>query len=191
MAPGLDCFQVLGLERHWQVTDEALAEAFRRESRKCHPDRFFNATPEEKRRAMSRTTDVTEAYRTLKDLLGRAIYLIESAGKSIEDRDARAGAEGWLLEVVEVREQVAELRARGPGAAGEFDRLFSVMQEKVAAVEQEIKGLFAAVDDHESPAAAAGALAVVAEALATLVGKHRYYSRTIDEIRRARAALGA
>jgi molecular chaperone HscB len=178
----MDLFQALGLPVAWNVSQETLSDAFRRESRKVHPDRFYNKSPAEKREAMARTTDITEAYRTLKDPLLRAVYLLRTVGKTIDER-ARVPDDPLLLsEVMEAREQTQELRAQGRAAEAPLTNIFKEFNEKARAAESGIGEAFRVVDLGQNRQEAL-------DNLFALVIRHRYYSGTRDEIKRALDAV--
>lgn len=174
----VDLFAALGLPQKWNVTPEVLSEAFRAESRKYHPDRFYTKSPAEKRYAMARTTDITEAYRTLKDRVGRASYLLRTFGKTIDQTGTAADDPLLLMEVMEAREQTQDLAAQGAAATDELTSLFNAFDAKVRAVETEIDQAFAAIDAGADPEK-------VVDTIRRVVIRHRYLSGTRDEIQRA------
>jgi molecular chaperone HscB len=178
----VDLFAALGLPRRWSLTQEALSEAFRAESRKFHPDRCYNKSAAEKREAMARTTDITEAYRTLKDRVARATYLLRTFGKTIDEKASVPDDRLVLMEVMDAREQAQDLRAKGAAGAEELSNICSDFGAKVAAIEAEIDAAFAAIDGGEDPRK-------VVDRLHGSVIRHRYYCGTRDEIKRALVAV--
>ena len=178
----MDLFQALGLPVAWSVSQDTLSEAFRRESKKSHPDRFYNKSPAEKRAAMSRTSDITEAYRTLKDPILRATYLLRTFGKTSDEWSKIPDDPLLLSEVMEAREQAQDLRARGLAGVASLSKLFKQFDDKVTAAQARIDAAFAAVDHGEDAQK-------MIDNLSGLVIEHRYYSGTRDEIKRALEAM--
>ena len=91
--PDEDFFAVLGVPRRYQQ-DLVQAEArFRELSRQVHPDRFARADPQARRASLQRTVQLNEAWKTVKEPVRRAEYLLRLAGYQIGD-EARTGGAG-------------------------------------------------------------------------------------------------
>ena len=98
-----DYFVLFERPRHLVLDTATLEKDFYRLSRQWHPDRFARATSEEKQRSLEMTSQLNDAYRTLKDPIARTEYLLTIEGKPIE-RDKNADAKeipADLLEEVE------------------------------------------------------------------------------------------
>src|SRR5688572_10972062 len=72
-----DLFAVLGLRRRFALDLAAAEAAFKERSRQLHPDRFAKADPRARRASLGRTVQLNEAWRTLRDPVRRAEYLLE------------------------------------------------------------------------------------------------------------------
>src|SRR5688572_9098320 len=77
---GKSHFKLFGLEPSYAVNTAALEQAYRDLQALIHPDRFAAAGDAERRASMQMTTKVNEAYRTLRDPVQRAVYLLELKG---------------------------------------------------------------------------------------------------------------
>ncbi len=112
MEPSLsqDFFTLFGLPVSYDIDRGQLTERYRQMQNLVHPDRFSNATEQERRLAAQRAARVNEAYQTLKDDLSRARYLLELRGIDPAARNDLAPA--FLMEQMALREQLDELRAR-------------------------------------------------------------------------------
>lgn len=102
----------------------ALEREFYRLSRKLHPDLFARSSAQEQEWSTEKTSQLNDAYRTLKDPIGRTQYLLELEGVKLEEQsrnatDAarRSGAEkqqvvppDLLEEVFELNMQLEEMR---------------------------------------------------------------------------------
>lgn len=55
---------------------ESLNKQFRLLQKAVHPDRFVNATDSDKKQSMIKSTEINEAYQTLKDPISRASHII-------------------------------------------------------------------------------------------------------------------
>jgi molecular chaperone HscB len=108
-------FAVLGVPERYDLAGDELEKRFRAESLRLHPDRFARAPAAERVAALSRATALNDAYRTLRSPLGRAEHLLELAGKALGEGEKVE--QGFLLEILELREALAEARAAGDRAA--------------------------------------------------------------------------
>ena len=116
-APATDCFSVFGLPRKLWVEMSALEQKFLQLSWKLHPDNFVNATEEEQELSLKRSSELNDAYRTMKDPVARVEYLLEIEGERKEGEKKQQAPPELLEEVFELNESLDELReARSAGA---------------------------------------------------------------------------
>src|SRR5215470_2904245 len=83
-APTADYFSVFGLPRKLWLDVGALEGKFLQLSWKLHPDNFVNATEEEQELSLKRSSELNDAYRTLKDPVARVEYLLAIEGERKE-----------------------------------------------------------------------------------------------------------
>ncbi len=115
--PASDCFSVFGLPRKLWVEMSALEQKFLQLSWKLHPDNFVNATEEEQELSLKRSSELNDAYRTMKDPVARVEYLLEIEGERKEGEKKQQAPPELLEEVFELNESLDELReARSAGA---------------------------------------------------------------------------
>ena len=160
-----DPFTVLGLEPRFDLDPATLEARFRERSREVHPDRQPNASPAERAQAMIRTRALNDAYQVLRRPQSRAEHLLARAGLAIGDHEQLDPA--FLMEILELREELAAARARGD--LPEVGRLAAAMKTRQQALLAELAPLFAAGDP--------GALARAKAHLITL----RYVARYLEE----------
>ncbi len=106
-------FDVLGVPRAFHLDDKDLESRYLEQSKKWHPDRFAKATPKERLEALTRTTELNDAYKILKDKRKRAEYLLKVEGLDVGKEKGMAVDPDLLMEVLELNEQLAEARAAG------------------------------------------------------------------------------
>jgi molecular chaperone HscB len=123
--PGLDHFQVLGAERRFDLDETELERRYRELHRVVHPDRFARADARARRASLARSVQLNQAWKTLRDPVKRAEYLLELAGVEVggEEGTKRPGPDGQkvrvpvpqelLMEVLEMREALLEARGEG------------------------------------------------------------------------------
>jgi molecular chaperone HscB len=167
-----DPFQVLGVTPTFDLDVADLERRQRELSKTLHPDRHSGSLPAERRAALGEAMRVNEAFRALRDPITRAEALLEVlAGSTQKPPIDAALPPGFLMSVMDLREQLADLRARRELAGLESLRGQIVVQER--ALQAELSSSFAAVQ------AGAKVTPATHEALAKL----RYYRRMLDEVR--------
>ncbi len=118
-----DYFALFGLRRACRLDAGALDQAYHSLQGQVHPDRHAHLPETERRLSMQWATQVNEAYRTLKQPLLRARYLLQLAGIDVGQESNTAMSPEFLMEQMEWREAVAEARA-----AGNHQELENLMQ---------------------------------------------------------------
>ena len=109
----LDYFALFGLPPRYRFDAEALDAAYHELQRSVHPDRFAAAGETERRVALQSSARVNEAYRALKDPVGRAQYLLSLRGVDALAETNTALPESFLQRQLERREAIAEAQAAG------------------------------------------------------------------------------
>jgi molecular chaperone HscB len=155
-----DYFAFLGVPRKLNLDASDLEQRFRALSRQFHPDYFYNATPNERRASLERSSYLNDAYRTLKNPIARVEYLLglegfsaRGPGENVDDAPAGASVPAALLEeVFALNEELDEVREmRTSGAAPEvwrakLERARAPIEAKQAAHEAELTELSARWD---------------------------------------------
>lgn len=128
-------FELFGLPVGFRVDKAALAERYRELQKLVHPDRFASGSEAEQRVSLQQTTQLNEAYATLREPVKRAIYLLGLHGvdTGLEHQTTRDTA--FLMEQLELREELAEARDQADPVA--------VLDELMARVDGMIKALVA------------------------------------------------
>ncbi len=161
-------FELFGLRQSFAIDRQQLDERFRELQRTAHPDRFASASDLERRISAQHATRINEAYQVLKDPLRRGRYLLGLAGIEFDDEHRTTRDTGFLMEQMELREALGEVRAaQEPFAAlAEIqDRIGNDIQALVAGLTE----LFAGGD--------AASLQAAGEALMKL----QFFRRLQDE----------
>jgi molecular chaperone HscB len=105
-------FELLGLPVTFAVDANALDNAYRELQSRVHPDRYASASEAERRVAMQWATKANEAYRTLRNPVDRARYLLSLKGYDTEEESNTSMPPDFLMQQMEWRESVEEGRAR-------------------------------------------------------------------------------
>ena len=126
-----DHFTLLGLTRGYALDASELERLYRDIKARVHPDKHAHLGDAERRIAMQWSTQVNEAYQTLRDPLRRARYLLHMAGHDAQIETNTAMPVEFLLQQMELREAVATARAAAAG--DELDAMHGRMRKVMAA----------------------------------------------------------
>jgi molecular chaperone HscB len=144
-------FELFGLEPGYALEPERLERSYLEIQARIHPDRFAHAGDADRRASMQWTTRVNEAYRTLKDPVERARYLLELKGVDVAFETNTAMPADFLGRQLELREAL-EL-AQGKKDTGALDCLRSELRSDA---EELKRALGETIDAKRDYAAAAG-----------------------------------
>ena len=90
-------------------TDE-LTVRYRELQRRVHPDKFANASDQDRRLSLQMTAQINEGFHTLKDPVRRGRYLLSLRGIDLGDETDTTMDPAFLLEQIELREELEEVR---------------------------------------------------------------------------------
>ena len=173
----LDYFELFGIPRRWHVVLDELERRFHEQSKLFHPDRHAQSDAPNRVKTALASTNLNQAWRTLKAEIPRAEHLLKLEG--IELSDERRGhkvAPGFLMEIMELREALMD--ARVAGDAAKVSALGGDVRARRETIMQALDAAFtryeqAGGDDDKKAALATAADALVAE---------RYYRRFLEEV---------
>jgi len=117
-----DYFSYLGVPRKLNLDLADLDQKFRSLSRHFHPDYFYNATPNERRASLERSSYLNDAYRTLRQPIARIGYLLEleGLGTTTPGHASKEVPPALLEEVFALNEELDSVRElRNAGAPAE------------------------------------------------------------------------
>jgi len=106
----LDYFALFELPKNLWIEMDGLERKFLQLSWKLHPDNFINATEMERELSLQRSSELNDAYRTLRDPVGRVEYLLGIEGERKEGEKKQQAPPELLEEVFELNESLDELR---------------------------------------------------------------------------------
>ncbi|MGE0707851.1 MAG: Fe-S protein assembly co-chaperone HscB [Planctomycetota bacterium] len=113
---GLSPFARFGLAPAFALDEAELERRYLDLSRRLHPDRALRRGAAQQTRALLLSSALNEAYQVLRDPRRRAEALLRLEGGKSADEDKRTPA-GFLIEQLELREEVEAAQARGDEAA--------------------------------------------------------------------------
>ena len=136
-----DYFAMFGLPRKLWIEMGALEQKFLQLSWKLHPDNFVNATPEEREFSLKQSSELNDAYRTLRDPVARVEYLLAIEGARVEGKNKQQAPPELLEEVFELNESLDELRV-AKASGGDTVAL----KQRLQAAEKNFQGKLTEVD---------------------------------------------
>ncbi|MFY9554614.1 MAG: Fe-S protein assembly co-chaperone HscB [Blastocatellia bacterium] len=151
-AAGTDYFSFFGLPRKLRIDESELEKSYYSLSRQFHPDYFMSASEPERQASVERSSMLNDAYRTLRDRVGRVTYLLALEGYKEAEKKAPPDL---LEEVFELNMQIEELKAaKKIGDEEEVVEARSGLEEALAAFRQKLaeidQRLFALFEDWDS-----------------------------------------
>jgi molecular chaperone HscB len=197
-------FSLFQLPQHLNLDVVALEKQFYALSRRLHPDRFASKPASEQEAALTASSHLNDAYRTLKDPISRTQYLLKLEGVELEEQSkaatdaARAtGSEKkqvvppeLLEEVFELNMQLQEMRAAKQKGEEEPELRRDLMtakdafDAKMVETQAELEGLWTAWDASVD-AADEAAKARTKEAMVELLNKRSYLRNLVRDVNEA------
>jgi molecular chaperone HscB len=111
--PGTDYFTAMGLPRKLRVDRQDLERRYHDLSRRFHPDFFQRAAPRDRVVSLENSALINKAYRTLRDPLARAEYLVRlEAGPGAELKPE--APHSLFEEILELNELLSDYRLADP-----------------------------------------------------------------------------
>jgi molecular chaperone HscB len=145
-----DYYAVLGIPRGLNLSVEDLQVRFYALSRELHPDRFMLKSEAERQRALDMSSALNDAYRTLKDPIKRAQYLLGLEGFDIGEQRSKDVPPELLEEVFELNMALEEMRGGDDSARPQLEQAEKNFAGMLAASDQELAGLFVKYDASPS-----------------------------------------
>lgn len=169
-------FDLFGLTKGFVVDLGKLSEQYRELQKAVHPDRFANASEQERRISVQQAGLINEAYETLKDPLRRAQYLLVLDGVDYKDQQHTLNDPTFLMQQMELREQLSEI----PSKQDPLETLSEMMDS----VDQDIVALIHTLEHTFNE----GSVTALDEA-ASLVQKLQFMYKIREEMENTEAAL--
>ncbi len=139
---GSDYFALLGLLPKLAIDPAALEQRFHQLSWKLHPDNFVRSGDFERSLSLHRSSQLNDAYRTLREPVSRVEYLLRHRGVRKEGTSKQQAPPELLEEVFALNESLDELRsARRNGGSRLVD-----LRQKLEAAQQNFETRLAEVD---------------------------------------------
>ena len=104
-------FTLFQLEPAFDIDAESLEQTYRALAARFHPDKFASASAFEQKQAVMMSSTINDAYRTLRNPIDRAAYLLKTLGIDADAPEHTSFAPDFLMQQMEWRETLMEARA--------------------------------------------------------------------------------
>ena len=197
-------FTQFGLPRHLRIDTAALEKAFYAQSRRLHPDRFASRPLAEQETALAASSQLNDAYRTLRDPIARTEYLLALEGIQLEEQSraatdaARAtGTEkkqvappDLLEEAFELNMQLEEMRMAkqmgddDPQTRADLEAARTKFTAMLTDAQQQLESLWSQWDAAEAANNAAGRDAAK-KSMVALLNRRSYIRNLVRDVNAA------
>ena len=132
-------FELFELPVSYEVDLNQVQKKYMDLQKQVHPDRFANASDQEKRLSMQQTSWINEAQATLKDPVLRATYLLKLKGTDINLENETTMDAAFLMQQLEMRERLEHIKKEDDPLA-----TLDVMAKELKTSSNEMKKSFSA-----------------------------------------------
>jgi molecular chaperone HscB len=173
-------FELLGIPRSLNLSLEVLQKRYYELSRKLHPDRFMQKPEAERQRALDLSSTLNDAYRTLRDPVKRAMYVLAQEGFEIGEQRSKDVPPELLEEVFELNMALEELRGGDDSARPQLESARENFTRMLGSVDRELEKLFEQYDTAPSREALAPIRAVL--------NRRKYILNLVNEVEKELSA---
>lgn len=145
-----DHFALLDLPRQQALNGAELDQKFRSLQALVHPDHHVQAGDAQRRLAMQWAIRVNEAYQVLKSPGSRALYLLTLLGVDPQVENNTAMPVEFLMQQMELREEV--MAARGAGDEAFLETAHETLQREITGCHQQLVALIDQQKDYKTAA---------------------------------------
>ncbi len=141
-----DYYALLGIPRTLNLSLDVLQQRFYELSRQLHPDRFMRHSEAERQRALETSSALNDAYRTLKDPIQRAQYVLSQEGFDVGEQRSKDVPPELLEEVFELNMALEEMRGGDGSARPQLERAEKTFASMLGDVDGQLQALFKKYD---------------------------------------------
>ena len=175
-------FQFFGLEQKLRLDPDFLQKRFYELSRQWHPDKFSRKSAGEQAEALEATSILNDGYRTLRDPVKRAEYLLKEEGFPIGEQRSKDVPPELLEEVFELNMMLEELKSGDSAAREQLDGARANFTKLQTEVDSQLESLFTRYDaaEPESPSAKQSL-----QEIRGVLNRRRYIDNLLRDVDRA------
>lgn len=171
-----DYFEVLGIPRSLNLSLDQLQQRYYELSRQLHPDRFMQKPEVERQRALDMSSALNDAYRTFKDPVKRAQYLLSLEGFDIGEQRSKDVPPELLEEVFELNMALEEIRNGDDSVRPQLEQAEKNFANMLAETDEQLQALFGRYDASQSRE--------VLSEIRNLLNRRKYIQNLLLEVER-------
>jgi molecular chaperone HscB len=192
LSKGADYFAFFGLLQKLTLDLAMLEQRFHSLSWKLHPDHFVRASEDERQLSLDLSSQLNDAYRTLRDPVARVEYLLSLFGMRKEGQKKQQAPPELLEEVFELNESLDELRearasggsaAQLPGLRAKLESAQHKFESSLADVDQELARVSAEWDAAFDSSADEAAKKKLMERMNEVLNRRSYIRNLVNGVR--------
>lgn len=175
--PASDYYDLLGLPRRLNLSPEELQQRFYDLSRHLHPDLFTRKADRERQYALEASSILNDAYRTLRDPVKRANYVLKREGFDIGEQRSKDVPPELLEEVFELNMALEEMRGGDDSARPQLEAAranFTTLLSETDARLQELFEKYDAAPDRD-----------LLSRIRAALNRRKYIQNLVTEVERA------
>jgi len=132
----LNYFELFSLSTGFSIDKTLLSQTYRDLQKQFHPDKFAMQDDRIRLQAMQKSTEINDAFETLKDSCLRAQYILKLKGLDIELEQRTLQDTEFLIQQMEWREKIADFTEDDEDEIEDFTKEISLL---VTGLEAEIE----------------------------------------------------
>ncbi|WP_203345924.1 co-chaperone HscB [Vibrio alginolyticus] len=136
-------FELFGLPSQFKLDGSLLSSQFRELQKRFHPDNFATGSERDRLMAVQKAAQINDAYQVLKNPISRAEYILAEQGVEIRGEQQTMQDPMFLMEQMELREELEEIADSSDPESALFDfdsKVSKMYKQHLASVEQELDG---------------------------------------------------
>lgn len=102
-------FSIFDLPTTYQIDLNLLSERYQKLQKSVHPDQFAHGSDNQKLLAVQKSSEINDAYETLKNPLTRAEYMVAEHGFDVRHEQSTINDGTFLMQQMELREELEEV----------------------------------------------------------------------------------
>lgn len=169
----MNYFDFFGLPHKLTLDSKELESRFYALSKQWHPDRFARASLDQRRASEDATATLNDGYRTLKEPVSRAEYLLKERGFDIGEQKSGNVPPELLEEVFELNMALEEIETSRPQLEA-ARRKFGAMLEEV---DRELFAQFAAYDGNQDR--------TILDKIRGILNRRKYIRNLVSQVEKA------
>ncbi|MUL11740.1 co-chaperone HscB [Aliivibrio fischeri] len=114
-------FELFGLPNQFELDGGLLSLQFRELQKRFHPDNFATSSERDRLLSIQKAAQINDAYQTLKNPVSRAEYILSEQGHDIRGEQTTMQNPMFLMQQMELREELESLPASSDPESALFD----------------------------------------------------------------------